>query len=56
MFYKFNFTGDYHIKDDGTHEVKLIKRDLIGSETAYCEGETVPEYGEEISADEMPHS
>lgn len=38
-YYKFNFTGDYHEKEDGSHEVKLIHRDEDGNETAYCEGD-----------------
>ena len=31
-----------------------IHRDEDGNETAYCEGEVVPEYGTEITADGMP--
>jgi hypothetical protein len=53
MFYKYEFNGDYHEKD-GKHEVKLIERDLDGNETAFCEGDIVPEYGIEITAEEMP--
>ena len=53
MFYKYEFNGDYH-EVDGKHEVKLIHRDLDGVETSYCEGEIVPGYGTEITADEMP--
>ena len=29
-YYKFAFTGDYHTKADGTHEVKHIVRDIDG--------------------------
>jgi len=53
-YYKFNFTGDYHEKEDGSHEVKLVQRDLEGKEVAYCEGDSVPKYGEEITVEEMP--
>ena len=56
VYYKFTFTGDYHIKDDGTHEVTLIQRDLDGVEVAFCEGDIVPEYGIEITSEEMPKS
>ena len=55
MFYKYDFTGDYHLKEDGSHEVKLIQRDLEGNEIAFCEGDSIPEYGIEITADEMPN-
>ena len=42
------------IKDDGTHEIKLIQRDLDGVEIAFCEGDIVPEYGIEITSEEIP--
>lgn len=51
-YYKFAFTGDYHTKADGTHEVKHIVRDIDGNETAYAAGALVPDYGVEISAEE----
>lgn len=54
MFYRFNFTGDYHERADGSHEVRLIHRDKDGNETAYCEGEVVPEYAVEITTEEAP--
>lgn len=54
MFYKYTFDGNYHIKEDGSHDVKLIQRDENGNETAFCEGEAVPSYGIEITAEEMP--
>ena len=51
-YYKFPFTGDYHEKEDGTHEIKHIVRDIDGNEIAYAAGALVPDYGVEISAEE----
>lgn len=51
-YYKFPFTGDYHTKADGTHEIKHIVRDIDGNEIAYAAGALVPDYGVEISAEE----
>ena len=51
-YYKFAFTGDYHTKADGTHEVKHIVRDIDGNETAYGAGSVVPEYAAEITTEE----
>ena len=51
-YYKFNFTGDYHEKEDGTHDIKQIVRDIDGNETAYAAGSTVPEYAVEITTEE----
>ena len=51
-YYKFPFTGDYHEKEDGTHEIKHIVRDIDGIETAYAAGATIPDYGIEISTEE----
>ena len=51
-YYKFPFTGDYHTKADGTHEIKRIVRDIDGNETAYASGTAVPDYGTEISTEE----
>lgn len=53
FYYKFNFTGDYHPKEDGTHEVKLIQVDENGDSIAYCEGNIVPGHGTEITSDQM---
>ena len=51
-YYKFAFTGDYHTKADGTHDIKQIVRDIDGNETAYGVGIEVPVYGEEITVEE----
>ena len=51
-YYKFPFTGDYHTKADGTHEIEHIVRDIDGNEIAYAAGALVPDYGVEISAEE----
>lgn len=53
--YKYLFTGDYHLKSDGTHEVKLIYVDTYGNETAFCEGEEVPEYCIEVKEEDFPN-
>lgn len=52
-YYKFNFTGDYHLDANGNHSIKLIERDVDGIETAYAASATIPDYGIEISAEEM---
>lgn len=51
-YYKFNFTGDYHLDANGNHSIKLIERDVDGIETAYAASATIPDYGIEISAEE----
>lgn len=51
-YYKFNFTGNYHVKN-GVHEIKVIDVDEDGVETAYCAGQSVPSHGSEIPASEM---
>lgn len=51
-YYKFNFTGDYHLDANGNHNIKLIERDVDGIETAYAAGATIPDYGIEISTEE----
>ena len=52
-YYKFKFEGDYYTKADGTHEIKHIVRDIDGNEIAYAAGALVPDYGVEISAEEV---
>ena len=51
-YYKFNFTGDYHLDANGNHNIKLIGRGVDGIETAYAAGATIPDYGIEISTEE----
>ena len=50
MFYTFPFDSDYHCKEDGTHEIKLIQRNIDGLEIAFAEGDVVPNYGTEIDS------
>jgi hypothetical protein len=52
-YYKFSFNGDYHEKEDGTHNIKMIKVSIDNTEIAYGESEEVPEYATEITEEEM---
>lgn len=54
-FYMFDFNGDYHIKEDGSHEIVLITVDTNKKEVAYCKGEIVPHYATEIRFEDIPN-
>lgn len=53
MIYKFTFTWDYHTKEDGTHDIKLIQMDLEWNETAFAEWDEIPYYGTECTEEEV---